>query len=602
MLNKFGLLVLGTAISSSLISCDSKQSDSKVKWEQSRQNTQDFAFLEARDLQDEFFFGMQVIGQEGFFASALGVQMDIAKVRLQKSGDRLSVVQGNTRLLSFDLQRVGQRYEVDFSSARNVLKFSNQDYLNQLGGAYTAGKNGQIWKSNTAPVVKRVQQTDSELIVDLEHTVEQELSKDNVSEKREGKVTIRLFLARVGAESLNEDIRVVEDGYDNNYGYFAPTYSADESVAPIARFNIASGNKIVFHIKDFPKNMESVAIDAILAWNDAFDGDVVEVKVADESVDIADPRYNVVKWVANTDKYISWAGVASPTFKDPETGTVISGGAFISGDYLVNKYKEHHDYTEAAYEQFKVTLGNANLKMVKGETPVVPYFTDGEKSFEEYMKGYYSETITHEVGHILGLMHNFKASVRPEAGHHSDSVMDYLPRTERSVYPIKVGRYDIDAIRWGYYGNPLTTASTRYDFCTHRHMSKDVYCNMGDQGNIVDYTVNGLNGGVDLLANTSVKPISSNTINPYASTVENALKILDMKSQLSDADLTKALTEIPLAFNKLCYAKASDSLSAEAKAVANANLDALRASVKKSLAKGRDSWVKRHKSLGLDCL
>ena len=65
--------------------------------------------------------------------------------------------------------------------------------------------------------------------------------------------------------------------------------------------------------------------------------------------------------------------------------------------------------------------------------------------------------------HQVGLMHNFKASVRPEEGHHSDSVMDYLPRTERSVYPIKVGRYDIDAINWGYYGNPLTTASTRYD-------------------------------------------------------------------------------------------------------------------------------------------
>ena len=182
MLNKFGLLVLGTAISSSLISCDSKQSDSKVG-RSSHDKIHKTLLLEARDLQDEFFFGMQVIGQEGFFASALGVQMDIAKVRLQKSGDRLSVVQGNTRLLSFDLQRVGQRYEVDFSSARNVLKFSNQDYLNQLGGAYTAGKNGQIWKSNTAPVVKRVQQTDSELIVDLEHTVEQELSKDNVSEK-----------------------------------------------------------------------------------------------------------------------------------------------------------------------------------------------------------------------------------------------------------------------------------------------------------------------------------------------------------------------------------------------------------------------------------
>ena len=56
-----------------------------------------------------------------------------------------------------------------------------------------------------------------------------------------------------------------------------------------------------------------MAMDAILAWNDAFDGNVVEVKIADDSVDVADPRYNVVKWVAGTDQYIRWAGVASPT-------------------------------------------------------------------------------------------------------------------------------------------------------------------------------------------------------------------------------------------------------------------------------------------------
>ena len=52
---------------------------------------------------------------------------------------------------------------------------------------------------------------------------------------------------------------------------------AHDSVTPIARFNIANGNKIVFHIKDFPKNMEQVAKDAILAWNEAFDRDLIEV-------------------------------------------------------------------------------------------------------------------------------------------------------------------------------------------------------------------------------------------------------------------------------------------------------------------------------------
>ena len=608
MKKKLGIVALGTALSLSLNSCDSKTDDSKLKWEQSRKGTQDFAFLEARDLEDDFFFALQVIGQEDFFGSALNVNMDTKLVKLKLKDNKLNVMLGRDSLMSFDttIKTVDgkQGIEVDFSSAQNVLVFDGDSYLNQLGGTYTSSKNGQRWSSKTAPKVAKVMQTNDELIVDLEHTVTQQLVKDKKQEVKTGKVTIRLFLARYGAEPLNEDIRYVKEGYDNNYGYFAHTYLPIEKEvrAPIGRFNIADGNKIVFHIKDFPKKFEKMAMDAILAWNDAFEGNIVEVKVADENIDVADPRYNVVKWVANTDQYIRWAGVASPTFRDPITGTVISGSAFIAGDYLVKAYKKHHDFTEKATVQLKAQLGNAKLTMKQGETPVVPFFTDGAKSFDEYMLGYYSETITHEVGHILGLMHNFKASVRPQPGFLSDSVMDYLPRTERAVYPIHVGAYDVDAIKWGYYGRPLTTKETRYDFCTHRHMKTDVECNMGDQGNVVDYVVDALNNGISVLVNTSVKSESESTINPYTSVVENALKILDMSDQLADSDAEKAMEEMPKAFTKLCNAEASNQLSLDAADISNANLEALRSKVKTSLQNSSESWVKKYSTFGLDCL
>ena len=38
----------------------------KIKWHQSRQDTQDFAYLEDIDLEDEFFMGLQVIEEENF--------------------------------------------------------------------------------------------------------------------------------------------------------------------------------------------------------------------------------------------------------------------------------------------------------------------------------------------------------------------------------------------------------------------------------------------------------------------------------------------------------------------------------------------------------
>ena len=77
---------------------------------------------------------------------------------------------------------------------------------------------------------------------------------------------------------------------------------------------------------------------------------------------------------------------------------------------------------------------------------MVPFFTDGVKSFDEYML-VITLRQSRTKGHILGLMHNFKASVRPQPGFLSDPVMDYLPRTERVAYPIHVGAYDVDAIK-----------------------------------------------------------------------------------------------------------------------------------------------------------
>ena len=68
------IIALGTASSLSSTLVILKTDDSNSKWEQSREGTQDFAFLEARsDLEDDFFFALQVIGQEDFFGSALSM-------------------------------------------------------------------------------------------------------------------------------------------------------------------------------------------------------------------------------------------------------------------------------------------------------------------------------------------------------------------------------------------------------------------------------------------------------------------------------------------------------------------------------------------------
>ena len=212
----------------------------------------------------------------------------------------------------------------------------------------------------------------------------------------------------------------------------------------------------------------------------------------------------------------------------------------------MKSYKKHHDFTEKATLELKAKFGNARLTMKEGETPVVPYFTDGEE--RRIHAGHYSETILTKWSYS-DLMHNFKASVRPQAALIGILLrITYQELKEQFTQFMLCLRYQLSD---GAYGNPRN--SRQEAFCTYRHMDSDVECNMGDQGNAVDH--GNLNSGIDVLGNTSVKSESDSTLNPYSSHVENALKVLEMKDQLNDTDLSKALDETKV-FTKLCNAKA----------------------------------------------
>jgi hypothetical protein len=88
--------------------------------------------------------------------------------------------------------------------------------------------------------------------------------------------------------------------------------------------------------------------------------------------------------------------------------------------------------------------------MTKIDFEVVP----ANVTYEQYMKGYFTEMLQHELGHNMGLRHNFKgnlgASDSGQRGSASRSIMEYLGRPYRYVNDI--GLYDHMAIRYGYTG------------------------------------------------------------------------------------------------------------------------------------------------------
>ncbi len=128
----------------------------------------------------------------------------------------------------------------------------------------------------------------------------------------------------------------------------------------------------------------------------------------------------------------------------------------------------------------------------------------------------------HEVGHVLGLMHNFKASTdkanfytKEETGTReqveSSSVMDYLASGETGL--LRVGKYDIAALRFGYMNQVENSSGAiqtlkpgssisesvpdfkKFSYCNEYdvHFGNDPLCDRFDKGTsvkeIVDHIV-----------------------------------------------------------------------------------------------------------------
>ena len=211
-----------------------------------------------------------------------------------------------------------------------------------------------------------------------------------------------------------------------------PGAAVSEPVAPI-----------VYYIdRGAPPLIKKALIEGGSWWNQAFEAagfkNAFQVKELPEGVDPMDIRYNVVNWVdrsGSPQRAFSYGA----SYIDPRTGEIIKGMVTLGSD------RHREDYLIA-------------------EGLLQPY-EDGKpipKEMEEMALARIRQLSAHEIGHTLGLTHNFEASIRDRA-----SVMDYpFPRFNlkadgtidlSDVYAKGIGSWDKRAILWGYSDFPQGT-------------------------------------------------------------------------------------------------------------------------------------------------
>lgn len=303
---------------------------------------------------------------------------------------------------------------------------------------------------------------------------------------------------------------------DARVGYFETSIKdytnpirKSELIKYISRWNLQKKNPsdelsepvkpIVYWIdRATPKEYREAIKKGVLLWNKAFEKigfkNSVQCNVQPDSVqwDADDIRYNVLRWQSFSTSGIAGIG---PSVSNPFTGEILNASVLINSEALrftsdektlFSLVNSKEELSNSNFEGDKVikVLERINKKKFylceysslsenQALIGAVKYIIDNNISSmneipKDYITDYLTELVVHEVGHTLGLRHNFKASTaytfeeirNPEFTSqwgNGSSVMDYNaanispPGAPQGTYwTPTIGMYDYFAIEYGY--------------------------------------------------------------------------------------------------------------------------------------------------------
>ena len=250
--------------------------------------------------------------------------------------------------------------------------------------------------------------------------------------------------------------------------------------------------------KTVPYKYRKAIYDGIYEWNKAFEkagfsnAIVVRQQQDKDDIDPEDIRYNFFRWITSN------AGFAmGPSRVNPYTGQILDADIIFDADFLTSWKQEfetftartiaemtggeleiYNTFTEPPHVLFDPRpFGNSTCTLGRGMSVQLAFGSAAimaetdpkvrEANLEKLIQQGLKEVTMHEVGHTLGLRHNFKGSKWQSLKALNDpekangclvaTVMDYNPTNivpkgwrQGDYYATTLGPYDYWAIEYGY--------------------------------------------------------------------------------------------------------------------------------------------------------
>jgi hypothetical protein len=212
-----------------------------------------------------------------------------------------------------------------------------------------------------------------------------------------------------------------------------PSAQVSEAVKPI-----------VYYVdRGAPEPVRSALVEGARWWNEAFAAagykDAFRVEVMPANVDPMDVRYNVIQWVHRSTRGWSYGN----SLLDPRTGEIIQGRVSLGS------LRDRQDFL----------IAEGLLAPYAGTKTASPKLL-------EMVLARLRQLSAHEVGHTIGLQHNYAASPVSRS-----SVMDYPSMRAKlgpdgvpdisDAYAKGIGEWDKVAVSFGYQDFPAGTDERR---------------------------------------------------------------------------------------------------------------------------------------------